>query len=586
MEYNDKIIRLIKEEMTNIGVDINTINNEVLEREVNFVWNGNKNIIDFMDLECNVEDCFMIVFAISQCDFESIINKIDKKLNDNKSKYGVELVGIDEINIFYIFDSVRNKMDFSRRIAKEANKIRELITNKLNITNSKIRINNNFLICINTQEKDFTISITSRIRALEKKDKIQIDNKNEFLNVRGYVFTARLLDIVKIYNCLGSELFRYNVRCSIKDELEVDKNIELTLKNEQNRFWYLNNGITMVVDGSVLDLRKNGILKLHYNNKNIISIINGAQTVSTAAEYFYDNSSEKSNEAQVMFRVIQINTDYQVSDENQTEYNKNIVQEINKISIALNRQKPIKCEDVAYTVPFVNNINNLKEKNNDKKEYFRLVRRGEKNGYDLVEFFRIIKAYLYQLPGQALNSSAKKLLKVKENDYGERYFEDLGEENSKIDENSFEKLFSPVSFVKKLLEKFSESQKRIMSETKKTFDKQQIDKNIENILRYGKWYFVSYIIYILNDKNCNDFTNFEINADINDEEFDKIVEEFADIFYKCISTSHTGNLTISNFKKEELYKVFVEATNEDKEKFDKTLKEKFKVKNNFTQTNK
>lgn len=59
----------------------------------------------------------------------------------------------------------------------------------------------------------------------------------------------------------------------------------------------MNNGITIVVqEKDALDLSKNSSVTLKYEKPEMISIINGAQTISTAAEFWYENSSDGEQE--------------------------------------------------------------------------------------------------------------------------------------------------------------------------------------------------------------------------------------------------------------------------------------------------
>ena len=62
--------------------------------------------------------------------------------------------------------------------------------------------------------------------------------KEKNIKIEGYVFTAALFDIVEIYNKLGSELFNFNVRCSIKDELEVDKKLQELVQDKSSEELY------------------------------------------------------------------------------------------------------------------------------------------------------------------------------------------------------------------------------------------------------------------------------------------------------------------------------------------------------------
>ncbi|MEQ3337452.1 AIPR family protein [Clostridium butyricum] len=573
-DKKEKIVRMIKEELIKVGIDIQLLTNNSLDDNVDYVLNGNIKLIDSYDLDLNLGDFCMFLF-IDKNSYDDTIYLMNSKLEDN---FKEESVLPETINIFFIFNTLEDQIHFYESVDKK--KLKDSIKKKINIifkskniAISAKNIDYNFLICGDCSEQDFKIDIESRIKALDIKRQIDIDNNK--LNIRGYVFTASLYNIVELYNKLGSDLFNYNVRCSIKDELEVDKKIKETLKNDPESFWYLNNGVTMVIDHDNLNLKNSKFIKLHYNNDDIMSIINGAQTVSTSAEYFYNALSEKvdkaKDKAKVMFRIIQVSAEKEMEKgKRKKEYVEIAIQEINKISIALNRQKPIKPEDVAYTVPFIYNINKLRDSNFENKIFFSLVRRGEQNGYDLGIFFRIIKAYLQQQPGQALNEGAKKLLEVKEDEDGEPYFSNgIFEKTVKlykqeVSEDEFKKYFTPVNFANQLTKEFLNVRKNLIKQIDNEIHKEElpIEERLKldrkkAIANYGKWYFVAYVIYILNEKSIEDFTNFTATIKEREVELEKIIEVFATLFNELISHLGEKTLTLSNFKNEELYKKLI-----------------------------
>ena len=49
------------------------------------------------------------------------------------------------------------------------------------------------------------------------------------------IYTAKLYDLVELYNAKGEVLFSDNVRFQIADKLDVDKNIEATLREEPDQ---------------------------------------------------------------------------------------------------------------------------------------------------------------------------------------------------------------------------------------------------------------------------------------------------------------------------------------------------------------
>ena len=90
-----------------------------------------------------------------------------------------------------------------------------------------------------------------------------------------------------------------------------------------------------------------------------------------------------------------------------------IREKANDISVALNRQKPIRIEDIAFTSPAVHK---LSEYLRSREGLPRLVRRGEETGggkeLTLIEFVRARMACA-GFPGAARSKSANELLRFK-----------------------------------------------------------------------------------------------------------------------------------------------------------------------------
>lgn len=110
-------------------------------------------------------------------------------------------------------------------------------------------------------------------------------------------------DIVRIYNEFGSRLFSENLRFGI-EKSEVNDGIRQTAKDDPQNFWYFNNGITAICE----DFKKapvggqgndNGVFDV-----TRISIINGAQTVSSLARSVTEGAELK--EADVHLRIISL----------------------------------------------------------------------------------------------------------------------------------------------------------------------------------------------------------------------------------------------------------------------------------------
>ncbi|CCJ80425.1 possible abortive infection phage resistance protein, putative [Cronobacter dublinensis 1210] len=99
-------------------------------------------------------------------------------------------------------------------------------------------------------------------------------------------------------------LFEKNIR-SVLGSSTINTGIKRTLQEQPSNFWYYNNGITAVyseVEESMVNLstsRRYGL----FSFKNL-SIINGAQTVSTIGEVFHSLPEEKKDLIKVNIRFI------------------------------------------------------------------------------------------------------------------------------------------------------------------------------------------------------------------------------------------------------------------------------------------
>lgn len=373
---------------------------------------------------------------------------------------------------------------------------------------------------------------------------IDIPKNNASCTLKGYVFTANLFDLVSLYNTIGDQLFKKNVRLGIEDKLDVDKSIKETLTDKPEAFWFRNNGVTILVEESHMKLDRVGeiILKEADNSELKFSVINGAQTITAASEYYYALSpkerDKQSSVAKVIVKIIHIRDKDPQSAE----------KEAKTISVALNRQKPIKSEDIAFTNEFVETMNDYLEAT---QAPYILVRRGEEfssnsKAYSLINFAKARKACAGD-PGAARSSATSTLLKIKPETsrFGDQeiFKPEWYSANETEKRNLFKTFYSPVSFA-----------------TDMAADCQSISKKVQrtdaagNVMKNGMWYFIAYTVYILNDGDDQDYSHFTYSAEkIRSEEFRKLFEEFAEFYCENLNSDITT--TNSNaFKTSENYK--------------------------------
>lgn len=137
-------------------------------------------------------------------------------------------------------------------------------------------------------------------------------NANVFLQKVGqvqepratYYGLARLSDLVGLHEIHGKALYERNIRYFLgSSKSDVNAAIQATLRDAPGNFFYLNNGITAVCD-AVEPKSKNAETGFKKYVIKGLSIINGAQTVASAAEFVRQNPQSDIESAKVLFTLI------------------------------------------------------------------------------------------------------------------------------------------------------------------------------------------------------------------------------------------------------------------------------------------
>lgn len=387
----------------------------------------------------------------------------------------------------------------------------------------------------NEEQLNLRIGVDSTLSILE------YEHSNP--DAEGQVYNAYLYDIVQLYNVVGDCLFKDNVREKIEDVLGVDAEIRETLDEEPEKFWFFNNGITLMIDKDKLLQRREYQIDIKLVGDADISIINGAQTVSVAALYYYNllnlleidpnNENlkfklEKAKKAKVLLRIIKKDR-----LQKQTEFYKSI-------SVSLNRQKAINDADIRYMDYLIDDINSLSE--GKKAPFFYIDKRVDKNRkkisrhYDLERFAKISAMYLLQEPGSARAAKGKYI--KQDANWNRLNVSDKGE----ISEGLFLQKYRPYIIMDKMFESVSKK----MNEA----EKRTSDVKLKNILKYGSEFLCAYVAWVANEKNNDDFTNFPEECNFNENRLLALVNEFAKVTYQCFANEEIeSNL----FKKDKKY---------------------------------
>jgi len=114
--------------------------------------------------------------------------------------------------------------------------------------------------------------------------------------ISSWAFPIESKELAKLYAKSGVRLFDLNIRGFMGDETPVNASMRRTLKRNPERFWYFNNGVTMVCDEAEQKVQKDKAIVRARN----VQIINGQQTTRVIA------SMPKVRHASVMLRLLAI----------------------------------------------------------------------------------------------------------------------------------------------------------------------------------------------------------------------------------------------------------------------------------------
>lgn len=124
-----------------------------------------------------------------------------------------------------------------------------------------------------------------------------------------YFGIARLADLVALHQVRDKALYERNIRYFLgSGRSDVNRAIKATLRDDPASFFYLNNGVTAVCDEIEPKGKNpsNGFRKLKVRG---LSIINGAQTVASAAEFMAQHPDANIDSAKVLFTLIKAPAD-------------------------------------------------------------------------------------------------------------------------------------------------------------------------------------------------------------------------------------------------------------------------------------
>ena len=115
----------------------------------------------------------------------------------------------------------------------------------------------------------------------------------------------RLLDLVSLYQQHGLGLYEKNIRTFLGKKTDVNSAIRRTLAEEPNKFFYLNNGVTALAS-KITARGPRPADQYKRLDVNGFSIVNGAQTITSAAQFLDDNPGIDLTAARVAITLIEV----------------------------------------------------------------------------------------------------------------------------------------------------------------------------------------------------------------------------------------------------------------------------------------
>ncbi|PTQ78258.1 AIPR protein [Nitrosomonas oligotropha] len=106
------------------------------------------------------------------------------------------------------------------------------------------------------------------------------------------------------WSTYGDRLFARNLR-SLLGDTDVNTEMRLTLQESPENFWYFNNGITIIANKITKTMAGGGGTDFGTFHCENISVVNGAQTVSTIGRY-HTKAPEKVSQALIPLRIISL----------------------------------------------------------------------------------------------------------------------------------------------------------------------------------------------------------------------------------------------------------------------------------------
>lgn len=149
-----------------------------------------------------------------------------------------------------------------------------------------------------------TVNGLHSVNAVEPVNcRIKLFNYGEAVDPKiAYYGTVALSDLADLHKLHGKALYQKNIRTWLGHKTPVNESIQETLAAQPARFQYLNNGVTALCE----EIAPKVGVKTEQREFELtgFSIINGAQTVASTANFVVENPDADISDAKVMITLI------------------------------------------------------------------------------------------------------------------------------------------------------------------------------------------------------------------------------------------------------------------------------------------
>lgn len=121
-----------------------------------------------------------------------------------------------------------------------------------------------------------------------------------------YFGIVKIEDLVKLHKKYDEALYAKNIRSFLGHKTDVNISIMKTLATKPEHFFYLNNGVTALCQEIIPKGSKDGLKKLELKG---FSVINGAQTIASSANFHKENVNSDISAATVAITLIKADSD-------------------------------------------------------------------------------------------------------------------------------------------------------------------------------------------------------------------------------------------------------------------------------------